>query len=414
MKWSFRPLIPSTAYVRSLQCVGITIKVTLMRLEAIASKALRATPRRYRKLPEGSNILETANTVQQTVHSILKLKDFHYVLPPSLIAQEPLEIRDHSRLMRLTKTSGHIEHMEFRKITGLFNSGDVLVLNDTKVFPARLVAKKPSGGKIEFLLLKQIEENEWEALVRPSYKFKQGAEALVGEHDLRIESLDAHTPEKDSRRIRLHVNGSGPWREAIERFGHVPLPPYIKRMDCAGDRERYQTVFSKHEGAVAAPTAGLHFTNSLLEELKQKGVEIVYVTLHVGYGTFKPVTEEDLSRHYMHEERFLIPQETAYQINARKGRLIACGTTSMRALESASDKEGEVRAGEGVTHLFIYPPYAFKTADVLITNFHLPDSTLLMLAAAFGGYEFVMSAYEEAKRNHYRFFSYGDAMIIER
>lgn len=343
----------------------------------------------------------------------MKLTDFDYDLPPSFIAQEPLPKRENSKLMALFSSREEIKHHHFEDIVNLLKPTDILVLNDTKVIPARLVGRKASGGKVEILLLKRIEGNEWQALVHPSYKCKQGAEISVGQNGFQIQILDEHKAGEGLRTVLLKSVNRVSSETEISKWGRVPLPPYIKRESRAEDSERYQTVFARSEGAVAAPTAGLHFTSDLLDRLTKKGVGVVMVTLHVGYGTFKPVTSVSLREHKMHSEYFSIGKDAADKINSRRGRLVACGTTTLRALESAVDTRGRVRETEGETRLFIYPPYTFQTADVLITNFHLPRSTLLMLVSAFAGHSFVMQAYEEAKQSGYRFYSYGDAMLIE-
>ncbi len=344
----------------------------------------------------------------------MQLSDFYYELPPSLIAQKPLAERDRSRLMVLRPSRREIRHHSFFDIVTFLNAGDVLVLNNTKVFPARLLSRKPTGGKVEILLLRNIGENDWEALVHPSGKFKKGAVASIDQNGFSVEALDSYAPESGHRTVRLHNRGEVSVQEKINEHGHIPLPPYIKRSDTAEDAARYQTVFADKTGAVAAPTAGLHFTPALLAALQKKGIQIVYVTLHVGYGTFKPVTAEQIEEHRMHAESFSVTNEVVEKINRRTGRLIACGTTALRSLEAAADTSGKIQSISGETNLFIYPGYKFKTADALITNFHLPHSTLLMLVSAFAGREFVMSAYEEAKLRGYRFYSYGDAMLIEK
>ncbi len=344
----------------------------------------------------------------------MQLNDFFYELPPSLIAQEPLAERDRSRLMVLRPPKRDIQHRSFYEIPEFLNAGDILVLNNTKVFPARLLGRKSTGGKVEVLLLRNIGENDWEALIHPSGKFKKGSVASIDQNGFSVEALDSFAAESGHRTVRLHNHGEKSVQEKINEHGHMPLPPYIKRPDTKEDIARYQTVFAEKAGAVAAPTAGLHFTPVLLSALQKKGIEIVYVTLHVGYGTFKPVTAERIEEHRMHAESFSITKETAEKINRRSGRIIACGTTALRALEAAADASGKIQFVSGETNLFVYPGYKFKTADALITNFHLPHSTLLMLVSAFAGREFIMSAYEEAKRRSYRFYSYGDAMLVER
>ncbi|MBI4431072.1 MAG: tRNA preQ1(34) S-adenosylmethionine ribosyltransferase-isomerase QueA [Candidatus Omnitrophica bacterium] len=344
----------------------------------------------------------------------MKLKDFHYELPECFIAQRPVPERDRARLMVLNRRRRNVEHHFFYDIPKFFEPGDVLVLNDTKVFPARLIGHKLNSGKVEILLLKNIGGNDWEALVRPSNKFKKGARASISRNGFTAEALNDHQSENSHRLVRLHSEDGENVEQKISAHGHMPLPPYVKRADTAEDRERYQTVFARATGAVAVPTAGLHFTPALLNNLGNMGVSIILITLHVGYGTFKPVTSERLQDHKMYAETFSISEEAADTINRREGRLIACGTTVIRALESAANSDGKVSAMSGETDMFIYPPHHFKTADALITNFHLPHSTLLMLVSAFGGHKNIMNAYEEAKRYGYRFYSYGDAMFLER
>jgi S-adenosylmethionine:tRNA ribosyltransferase-isomerase len=344
----------------------------------------------------------------------LAVSEFDYDLPQGLIAQYPLAERTQSRLLVLNRGTGGIVHKRFLEILEFFRLGDVLVLNDTRVFPARLWARKPTGGRIEILLLRELEKNVWEALVQPSQRVAEGLTVTLDGGGATGTFLDEpHSGPGSSRRIS--VNSDGDFSEFLEKEGHIPLPPYIRRQDEPLDRERYQTVFAKQEGAVAAPTAGLHFDEPLLAKLRAAGVSIVTLTLHVGYGTFQPVREEDITRHAIHSEYFKVTQEAAVAINdarRNRGRIFACGTTTVRALESAATEEGPVCAREGWTQLFIYPPYPFRTFDHLITNFHLPRSTLLMLVSAFAGKEALFLAYEEAIRAGYRFYSYGDAMLI--
>ncbi len=342
----------------------------------------------------------------------MRLTDFDYSLPPELIAQRPADRRDASRLMVLDRTAGTVGETTFPEITGFFQDGDLLVINDTRVIPARLLGTKESGGRIEIFLVKRLlrEGQVWECLLKCSKKPRTGSTvALADGMTARIEGGD------DTGNRTVSFSPAAGFEEWLERSGNMPLPPYIKRAAFEEDRERYQTVFARVKGAVAAPTAGLHFTGQLLGDIRKKGVEIVPLTLHVGLGTFMPVRVEDPGEHRMHREYFSIPEETASAINCRKkgkGRVIALGTTATRALEHAAAPDGTVSAGEGEADIFIYPGYSFKVIDGLITNFHLPCSTLLMLVAAFAGREFVLRAYEEAVRRHFRFFSYGDAMII--
>ena len=345
---------------------------------------------------------------------------YDYELPKELIALYPEKKRSDARLLVVDRQTGQLKHRIFRDITEYFEPGDLLVLNNTKVFPARLFGKRPTGGCVETLLLKQIEENVWEMLVKPSRRIKKGVRILFGENGLRLEGevLDDPDGKTGIRRIRFAKGGA----EKLNQIGHIPLPPYIRRADEAMDREMYQTVFAEKEGAVASPTAGLHFDEALMAALKEKGVEICFVTLHVGYGTFRSVEVEDLSQHKMDEEEFEITEKAARQIEtAQKGnrRIIACGTTVVRTLETAvspltlRSPPKEERIGvRGKTRLFIYPPYEFKRVNAMMTNFHVPRTTLLMLVAAFGGSELISHAYEAAIRERYRFYSYGDAMLI--
>lgn len=339
----------------------------------------------------------------------MKKSDFYYDLPQELIAQTPLERRDSSRLFSLSKISGEIEHKHFYDILDYLNEGDCLILNDTRVLPARLYGvKKSTNATVEFVLLRQIEQNVWEALAGPGKKAKQGSEFVFSD-DLSCVVLDV----LDNGNRILKFNSNGEFFSVLDKIGQMPLPPYItKKLD---DKERYQTVYSQNLGSAAAPTAGLHFTNDLLEKIKHKGVKIGYVTLHVGLGTFRPVKEDEITNHKMHSEFFAINQSTAELINTTKasgGRVICVGTTSCRTLESAADQYGYISACSRETDIFIYPGYKFKIMDGLITNFHLPESTLIMLVSAFAGYENTMNAYKVAVKEKYRFFSFGDAMII--
>jgi S-adenosylmethionine:tRNA ribosyltransferase-isomerase len=339
-----------------------------------------------------------------------RTSDYEFDLPPGLIAQEPLADRSASRLMVIHRSEERIEHCRFTDIADLIPPGDVLVLNTTRVLKARLLGKRASGARAEILLLKPLDAERWEAMVSPGGKLRPGRRVEIGP-ELQVEILDM--TDRRTRVVRLDTQL--PAAEAIERYGHVPLPPYIARADTAADVERYQTVYARESGSVAAPTAGLHFTPELLDALARRGVRRADVVLHVGAGTFKPVEAEDPAAHVMHEEWYTVPRSTADTIaNARvNGQHVwAVGTTSARTLESAANEAGVVRAADGTTQLFIRPPYEFRVVDRILTNFHLPRSTLLMLVAAFAGYELTMQAYREAVARGYRFFSYGDAMVI--
>lgn len=340
----------------------------------------------------------------------LRRSDFFYALPPGLIAQDPLEKRDDSRLLYLHKDTGQTEHHVFHEVIDLLKEGDCLVLNDTRVIPARLLGtKEGTGAASEILLLKNKGRDVWECIVRPGKKLRPGSRVSFGEGQLTAEILTVL--EDGNRLVRFHYEGV--FEEVLSRLGEMPLPPYITHKLL--DKDRYQTVYAKHDGSAAAPTAGLHFTNELLEAIRAKGVNTVFVTLHVGLGTFRPVKAEKISEHHMHSEFFSVSESAAEAINGAKrdgGRIICVGTTACRTLESASTKEGVLSPGSGETDIFIYPGYRFKLLDGLITNFHLPESTLLMLVSALAGREAVLSAYEEAIRERYRFFSFGDAMII--
>lgn len=342
----------------------------------------------------------------------MKLTDFYYDLPEELIAQDPLEKRSDSRLMVVGREDGSITHRHFCDILDYVNQGDCLVVNDTKVIPARLMGvKEDTGASIEVLLLKRKEEKIWETLVKPGKKARVGARISFGDGLLVGEVIDI--VEEGNRLIRFEYEGI--WEELLDRLGQMPLPPYITHQ--LKDRNRYQTVYAKNEGSAAAPTAGLHFTNELLAQLKEKGVEIAHVTLHVGLGTFRPVKVDNILEHHMHSEFYVVEEEEAAKINAAKQRgkqIISVGTTSTRTLESVADDNGIVRAGSGWTDIFIYPGYQFKVVDSLITNFHLPESTLLMLVSAFSTREKMLHAYEEAVEEKYRFFSFGDAMLIHK
>lgn len=340
----------------------------------------------------------------------MKTSDFYFDLPQELIAQDPLEDRSSSRLLILNKDTGAIEHHIFKEITDYLNPGDCLVINDTKVIPARLYGNKiGTDAKIELLLLKRKENDIWETLVKPGKKAKPGSKISFGGGLLTGEILDV--VEEGNRLIRFTYNGI--FEEILDVLGQMPLPPYITHQ--LKDKNRYQTVYAKHDGSAAAPTAGLHFTPELLAMLKEKGVKIAHVTLHVGLGTFRPVKVEDVTQHHMHSEFYSIEESQAKLINDTKaagGRIISVGTTSCRTLESASGENGIVKAGSGWTDIFIYPGYRFKVLDSLITNFHLPESTLLMLVSALAGKEHILNAYETAVQERYRFFSFGDAMLI--
>ncbi len=339
----------------------------------------------------------------------MKVSDFYYDLPEKLIAQHPVENRDESRLMVLDKKTGEIRHRHFYDIIEYLNPGDVLVLNDSRVIPARIFTKRrDTGAEVEVFLLKPLPQNCWECMVRPGKKAKAGKELAVGDVMLRVEEELAN----GNRRISFSCDGD--LTEKLKQIGQIPLPPYIHEK--LADEERYQTVYSKAEGSVAAPTAGLHFTPELLEKLQKKGVELCFVTLHVGIGTFRPVKSETVEGHVMHSESYIFPQSAADTINrARKagGRIVAVGTTACRVLETVGSRCGEtLEASCGDTDIFIYPGYTFHVVDRLITNFHLPESTLIMLVSAFSSKEIIMNAYREAVREEYRFFSLGDAMMI--
>ena len=338
----------------------------------------------------------------------LRLPDFDYHLPESLIAQEPARVRDRSRIMVLKRETGSIEHRIFPDIEHFLVPGDLLVLNDTKVFPCRLLARKPGGGKAEILLLRENGLNLWDALVRGGVGSGKRLNLAPG-----IEAEVMSGNDEGIRTVRFY--GVNDIRKVLPEIGKTPLPPYIKRDPLPLDRERYQTVYAAHEGAVAAPTAGLHFTEALIQHLKAKGIEFVTVTLHVGPGTFLPVRVEMIAEHRMLPERYFVPKEAAERVNRAKGegrRVIAVGTTSVRTIETAATEDATVTPGEGISDLFIYPGYCFKVADGIITNFHLPKSTLLMLVSAFAGREHILSAYRAAVAEKYRFYSYGDAMFI--
>ncbi len=337
--------------------------------------------------------------------------DFCYDLPEELIAQDPLEKRDDSRLLVLDRTKGEITHDVFHNITGYIKPDDLLVLNDTKVIPARLLGtKEDTGASAELLLLRNRGDNVWECLARPGKKLRPGARISFGDGRLRASVEDV---AKDGNRL-VRFEYDGIWEEVLDSLGEMPLPPYITHK--LKDKDRYQTVYARYEGSAAAPTAGLHFTGELLKEIEKKCAGIAYVTLHVGLGTFRPVKEENILEHHMHTEWYSISEDAAAKINSvhekGKGRIICAGTTSCRTVEAAADENGRVRAGSGETDIFIYPGYDFRVTDALITNFHLPGSTLIMLVSALGGYDNVMRAYREAVEERYRFFSFGDAMLL--
>ncbi len=340
----------------------------------------------------------------------MDVKDFYYDLPQELIAQDPLEDRSSSRLMVLNKTTGAIQHKIFSDIIDYLNPGDCLVLNNTKVIPARLFGvKEETGAHVEVLLLKRKENDCWECLVRPGKKLRPGAKVIFGDGLLKGEITDV----LDEGNREIHFIYDGIFEEILDQLGQMPLPPYITHE--LKDKNRYQTVYAKYDGSAAAPTAGLHFTKELLQKVKDKGVQIAEVTLHVGLGTFRPVKVENVLDHHMHSEYYQITQEAADLINQTKAngkRVISVGTTSTRTLESAADENGLVKAQSGWTQIFIYPGYQFKVIDCLITNFHLPESTLVMLVSALAGREHVLAAYEKAVEERYRFFSFGDAMFI--
>ncbi len=337
-------------------------------------------------------------------------KDFYYELPPELIAQQPLKDRASSRLLALNKNTGEIEHKTFKDILSYLKKGDCIVLNDTKVLPARLIGqRKQTGANVELLLLTRKDLDKWETLVKPGKKAKVGDRIVFGDGKLEAEILEII--EGGNRIVQFYYNGV--FEQILDELGQMPLPPYITQQ--LQDKNRYQTVYAKQQGSAAAPTAGLHFTPELLEQIKQKGVHIAFVTLHVGLGTFRPVKEQNILDHQMHSEYYVVEKQQADIINNAKkagGRIIAVGTTSTRTLESIADENGFITHCSGWTNIFLYPPYHFKTIDCLITNFHLPESTLIMLVSALAGRENVLNAYAVAVAEKYRFFSFGDAMFI--
>ena len=339
----------------------------------------------------------------------MKVSDFNYNLPEELIAQVPIHKRDESRLMVLNRETQTIEHKIFKDIINYLEPGDCWGRNNTKVIPARLYGKKETGANVEFLLLNNIEGDTWECIVRPGNKLHPGTKVIFGDGLLKANVLEVM--QGGTRKVEFNYNGI--FNEILDQIGLMPLPPYIH--ETLKEKERYQTVYAKYEGSAAAPTAGLHFTPELLEKLQEKGVEVANVTLHVGIGTFRPVKEDEVEKHDMHSEHFYIKKEDAEKINKAKKegkRIISVGTTSCRVLETIADENGFVKETEGDTKIFIYPGYKFKCLDALITNFHLPQSTLLMLVSALAGKDYILKAYNEAVREKYRFFSFGDAMLI--
>lgn len=342
----------------------------------------------------------------------MKTDDFDFDLDESLIAQHPIKNRDESRLMVMDRSSGEISHKKFYDIIDFLNPGDVLVLNDTRVIPARLFGNRPGKDeKIEVLLVQRGDDDVWETLVKPGKKMKLGSKISFGDGLLKGEVVDIN--EEGNRFVKFYYEGI--FEEILDELGNMPLPPYITEK--LEDKERYQTVYAKHEGSAAAPTAGLHFTNELLDKIRQKGVVVKFVTLHVGLGTFRPVKVDDVEKHNMHSEMYIMPKDTADAINEAKkngNNVIAVGTTCIRTLESVHKKHGDVREDSGWTDIFIYPGFEFKVVDSLITNFHLPKSTLLMLVSAFSTKENILRAYDIAVKERYRFFSFGDAMFIKR
>ncbi len=340
----------------------------------------------------------------------MKKSDFYFDLPEELIAQTPIPERDHSRLLHMDKETGALEHRHFYDLPDYLHAGDCLVLNDSRVLPARLIGARPTGGSVELVLLRDLGEGRWECLSRPGRKTRPGQELIFGDGELTA-TVEA-VIEGGNRIVQFHYEGI--FLEVLERLGKMPLPPYIKEE--LNDSERYQTVYSRELGSAAAPTAGLHFTEELLDEIAAKGVNICYVTLHVGLGTFRPVKEEEIEDHPMHAEFCIVPEETARVVTETKkagGRVIAVGTTSCRTLESFANEDGTLDATSGWTSIFIYPGYRFKCIDALVTNFHLPESTLIMLVSALAGRENVLNAYKVAVQERYRFFSFGDACFFE-
>lgn len=342
--------------------------------------------------------------------NFLKKSDFYFELPEELIAQTPLEKRDSSRLLHLNKVTGEMEHRHFYDLLDYLREGDCMVFNDSRVLPARLIGARPSGGSVELVLLRDLGEGRWECLSRPGRKTKPGTDILFGDGELKA-TVEA-VAEGGNRIVRFDYEGI--FLEVLERLGKMPLPPYIKEE--LQDGERYQTVYSREVGSAAAPTAGLHFTKELMEKIAAKGVKLCFVTLHVGLGTFRPVKAEEIEDHEMHSEFCMVPEETAKIVTETKrngGRVIAVGTTSCRTLESFALEDGSLPVTSGWTNIFIYPGYKFKCIDAVVTNFHLPESTLIMLVSALAGRENILNAYNEAVKQRYRFFSFGDAMFIE-
>ena len=359
---------------------------------------------RYNKL-----CIATSEFFRRKETKALKTSDFYYDLPQELIAQTPLERRDGSRLMVMDKATGALQHRHFFDIVDYLRPGDCLVMNDSRVIPARLLGHRPTGGAAELLLLRDKGDGVWECLARPGRKLHEGAEVIFG--DGALTATVKTVLENGNRLVQFHYEGI--FLEILERLGKMPLPPYIKEE--LADGERYQTVYSRVSGSAAAPTAGLHFTKELLEQIERKGVKLAYVTLHVGLGTFRPVKVEEITEHEMHSEFCMISAETAQILNETKqngGRIVCVGTTSCRTVESLAKDDGSFAESSAWTDIFIYPGYRFKAMDALITNFHLPESTLIMLVSAFAGYEHIMNAYRVAVRERYRFFSFGDAMFL--
>lgn len=353
--------------------------------------------------------------MQNTTEPLLQLNDVDYHLPNNLIATHPSEKRTQARLLVAKRdTPGISSHQRFDDLISYFKSGDVLVLNNTKVLPARLWGTRASGGRVETVLVERVTDQEWEALLRPGGRIKKGDRLVYERDDAKLEALVLDDARENTGQRRIQFSASE-FDQLLLRIGHMPLPPYIERADEATDETDYQTVFAKKPGAIAAPTAGLHFDNDLLDQLKQKGVKIVFITLHVSYGTFQPIQVDDVRNHRMYEERYEIDQASVDVLNAalsEKRRIFACGTTSVRTLESAVGSDGLLRAGQAKTDLFIYPPYEFKVCSAIITNFHLPKSSLLLLVAAFWGGKGILDLYKEAIAKEYRFYSYGDAMLL--
>ncbi|MBN2088037.1 tRNA preQ1(34) S-adenosylmethionine ribosyltransferase-isomerase QueA [candidate division KSB1 bacterium] len=340
------------------------------------------------------------------------LSDYDYHLPETFIAQSPFEPRDHCKLMQLNRKTGEISHHKFYEIIDFLNPSDVLVLNETRVLSARLIGRKKTGAKIEVLLLKQIDEIHWEALAKPGRRFRKGNSAIFGDSESTIQVVDEL--DEGIRLIKTTPAGEK-FLQLIEKIGHIPLPPYIKRPDQPADHQNYQTVYADKAGSVAAPTAGLHFTVELIDSIQKKGIPIIPLTLHVGLGTFRPVEKADIREHRMHAEYYHLSAENARLINeakAKGGRIVAVGTTSVRTLETLATNEQTIQPGFGWSKLFIYPGYQFKIVDAIITNFHLPKSSLLMMISAFTSLPILKLAYQQAMENQYRFFSYGDAMFI--